>query len=77
MLIRFFRAGEACTVGESPPGETAFRTRVDITGTVQRQLLLDYEEDRICVVRCIHKDGSIGGRRLFPCADNERADDCA
>lgn len=83
-------AGQAGAVGpEGGPveeGQTpvrpTFQTWVDTAGPVQKQLLLDYEEDRLCVVRQVSRYGSIGGSRLWPSAepenpDRRESDECA
>jgi len=81
MLISYFRRGRYFYAEEQPAAQTtvqpAFQTRVDTTGSAQKQLLLDYEEDRICVVRHVYRNGSIGGRMLWPRAEPEYSDDCA
>jgi len=81
MLIQYFRSGRSFCVGEGPSADSIFTTRVLSTGTAQKQLLLDYEEDKICVVRHVCREGKIGGRRLWPSAEPEvytgREDDCA
>jgi len=57
-----------------PPVRPTFQTWVDTAGPLQKQLLLDYEEDRLCVVRQVSRYGSIGGRRLWPSAEPEYTD---
>lgn len=86
MLIHYYRLGKyRCrgnTAAESVTGSTAgrlpagptFRTWVDTAGPVQKQLLLDYEEDRLCVIRQVSRYGSIGGSRLWPSAEPENPD---
>jgi hypothetical protein len=66
-------AGRPAEEGWSPVRPT-FRTWVDTAGPVQKQLLLDYEEDRLCVVRQVSRYGSIGGSRLWPSAEPENPD---
>ncbi len=65
--------GAAMAAGQLPVRPT-FRTWVDTAGPLQKQLLLDYEEDRLCVVRQVSRYGSIGGRRLWPSAEPENTD---
>ena len=92
MLISYFRRGRyprlTETAAEPPCAQgtavaPTFQTRIDSTGSSRNQLLLDYEEDQICVVRHIRRNGSIGGYRLWPraedpeCAETDCSDDCA
>ncbi|HDQ14388.1 MAG TPA: hypothetical protein ENN41_06200 [Sediminispirochaeta sp.] len=63
MVLSFYRQGG------SKEGELKgydFKAHTTSTGSAQRQLLLDFEEDRLCVVRQVRAQGAIGGRRLWP-----------
>lgn len=53
MILSYFRRGA---------GEGAACARFGGSGLAGRQLLLDFEEDQLCVVREIRRNGSIGGR---------------
>ena len=53
MILSYFRRGA---------GEGAACVRFESGGLAGRQLLLDFEEDQVCVVREIRRNGSIGGR---------------
>jgi len=46
-------------------------------GTGGRQLLLDFEEDRICIVRQVQRNGCIGGTRPWSTPEFPGNDDCA
>jgi hypothetical protein len=92
MVISYFRAGGAAGQGQEQDtrGVPVFHTQIGSTGAAQRQLLLDFEEDRIFVIREVARSGSIGGHRIWPNAlvpeesqllqDDQRcapSDDCA
>ena len=56
MILRFYRRG-----AEGDRGQTCVECAAE--GTGGRQLLLDFEEDRICIVRQVQRNGCIGGTR--------------
>jgi hypothetical protein len=55
MILSYYRRGA---------GGRAACVRFASGGLGGRQMLLDFEEDQLCVVREIRRNGSIGGRRL-------------
>ncbi|MDZ7793177.1 MAG: hypothetical protein U5P10_05625 [Spirochaetia bacterium] len=56
MILRFYRRGT-----EGSRGQACVECAAE--GTGGRQLLLDFEEDRICIVRQVQRNGCIGGSR--------------
>jgi hypothetical protein len=71
MLIRYYRKGSSEAKDRRAGESDCLETLVDSTGPAQRQLLLDFEEDQLCVVRQVARYGSIPGYRLFPRAWDE------
>ncbi len=53
MILSYYRRGA---------GEWPACVRCESGGLAGRQMLLDFEEDQLCVVREIRRNGSIGGR---------------
>ena len=69
MIVSYFRAGSKHHVDGAPWGEPCISPRIRSTGSAQRQLLLDFEEDQVFVVRQVARYGTIEGRRIFPNTD--------
>lgn len=67
MILRFYRRGaEGFRSHGAGAGGCAARqvcAECAAGGTAGRQLLLDFEEDRICIVREVQRKGCIGGAR--------------
>lgn len=66
MIIGYYRKGTIVAEKGSKTSKNCAGTREDSTGPAQRQLLLDFEEDQLCVVRKVARYGMIPGYRLFP-----------
>lgn len=72
MILRFYRRGAEGArgrrtrgqgIGAGGCGQLQACAECAAQGTAGRQLLLDFEEDRICIVRQVQRNGSIGGSR--------------
>jgi hypothetical protein len=78
MILRYYRRGAegARGQGTGARGYAEGRACAECAaeGTGGRQLLLDFEEDRICIVREVRRNGCIGGERPWSAPGN---DDCA
>src|SRR6056297_2942641 len=72
MILRFYRRGVEGVrtqvsggkrTGTGGCAERQACAECAAAGTAGRQLLLDFEEDRICIVREVQRKGCIGGTR--------------
>jgi len=70
MILRFYRRG-----AEGARRQACVECAAE--GTGGRQLLLDFEEDRICIVRQVQRNGCIGGTRPWSTLEFPGNDDCA
>lgn len=78
MIIGYYRKGMMAAekgLEASKATSKCIGTREDSTGPAQRQLLLDFEEDQLCVVRQVARYGTIPGYRLFPGAGEDSEGD--